>query len=116
MLLFFLIALGEHTAMTEYTIVLSDQASKDMSDIYEYIKNTYNAPQTAIGQFNRIATAINTLSTFPERIKLMNNPYGNSKKIRQLLIDNYSIIFTIQLQKVFVVRVLYSSSNIDSKL
>lgn len=102
--------------MTEYTIVLSDQASKDMTDIYEYIKNTYNAPQTAIGQFNRIATTINTLRVFPERIKPMNSPYCKSKRLRQLLVDNYSIIFTIQLQKVFVVRVLYSSSNIDSKL
>ena len=102
--------------MTEYTIVLSDQASKDMADIYEYIKNTYNAPQTAIGQFNRIATTINTLHVFPERIKPMNSPYCKSKGLRQLLVDNYSIIFTIQLQKVFVVRVLYSSSNIDSKL
>lgn len=102
--------------MTEYDIVLSKQASKDMTDIYEYIISAFGSQQTAMDQFDRIADAISSLNIFPERIKLMNNSYCKARALRQLLVDNYTIIFTIRKQQIFIVRVLYSSSNIELRL
>jgi len=56
--------------MTEYEIIISEQAAKDMNDIYEYIASVIGMPQTAMEQFNRIADAIETLNLMPERIKI----------------------------------------------
>ena len=102
--------------MTEYEVIISEQAAKDMNDIYEYICFQIGMPQIAMAQFNRIADAIETLSTFPERIKVMHDPQRPESLYRQLLIDNYSVIFTINETSVDISRVAYSPSNIANKL
>ena len=102
--------------MTEYEIIISEQAAKDMNDIYEYIASVIGMPQTAMEQFNRIADAIETLNLMPERIKIMEDAKRPDQQLRQLLVDNYSVIFTIKEQTVNIVRVLYSPSNIAYKL
>lgn len=102
--------------MIEYQIIISEQAAKDMSDIYEYIYTTIGMPQIAMAQFNRIAAAIETLNIFPERIKVMTDAKRPNKQFRQLLVDNYSVFFTINEHTVNVSRVAYSPSNIADKL
>ena len=102
--------------MIEYQIIISEQAAKDMADIYAYLSNTIGMPQIAMGQFNRIAEAIETLSLFPERIKVMTDSNRPEKQFRQLLVDNYSVIFTITNQTVNIARVAYSPSNLEDKL
>lgn len=41
-----------------------------MEEIYNYIAEQLQAPEASMGQYNRIAGAIETLDTFPERVKL----------------------------------------------
>lgn len=102
--------------MIEYQIIISEQATKDISDIYDYIYTIIGMPQIAMAQFNRIAAAIETLTTFPERIRVMPDAKRPDKQYRQLLVDNYSIIFTISENTVNISRVAYSLSNISDKL
>ena len=102
--------------MIEYEVNLSEQAAKDMSDIYDYIATSIGMPQTAMEQFNRIADAIETLSQFPERIKVMHDPKRPTIQFQQLFVDNFSIIFVISDKTVNVLRVAYSPSNIAAKL
>ena len=102
--------------MTEYEIIISEQAAQDMEDIYDYIYTVISMPQTAMEQFNRIADAIETLSTLPTRIKVMEDFKRPEKQFRQLLVDNFSVIFTITEKTVNIVRVAYSPSNIAYKL
>lgn len=102
--------------MIEYQVIISDQAAQDMSDIYEYISSTIGMPQIAMRQFNRIAEAIETLNLFPERIKIMTDSKRPEKQFRQLLVDNYSVIFTITEHTVNISRVAYSPSSLANKL
>ena len=102
--------------MIEYKIIISEQAAQDMSDIYDYISTTIGMPQIAMSQFNRIADAIETLNIFPERIKVMTDTKRPNKHFRQLLVDNYSVIFTISEHTVNISRVAYSPSNITDKI
>lgn len=102
--------------MTEYEIIISEQAAKDMEDIYDYIYTVIGMPQTAMEQFNRIADAIETLSTMPTRIKIMEDCKNPESQFRQLLVDNFSVIFTITAQTVNIIRIAYSPSNIAYKL
>ena len=57
--------------MKQYRVLVTDEALNDMESIYEYIAEELLAPNTAMGQYNRIADAIETLDQMPERIKLM---------------------------------------------
>lgn len=53
---------------------------------------------------------------FPERNRLMESELERSLEIRRLMIDNYSVFYTIKNQCVYVIRVLYSSSDISNRL
>lgn len=102
--------------MTEYTVEISKKAAEDMEEIYTYIANHIGMPQTAIDQFNDIADGIESLSTFPARTKIISGDYCKQHELRQLLVNNYSVIFTIKDKTVYVIRVLYSASDIIGKL
>lgn len=40
----------------------------------------------------------------------------HSKEIRRMVVDNYSVFYVIQDEKVIVTDVLYSASDIDKRL
>ena len=62
------------------------------------------------------ADAILTLDTMAERICIMESEPERSKEMRRLLVDNYSVFFVIQGDNVIVTDVLYSASDIESRL
>ncbi|WP_345786551.1 type II toxin-antitoxin system RelE/ParE family toxin [Syntrophobotulus glycolicus] len=68
--------------MKQYKVQITDSALTDMEEIYNYIAEQLQAPETAIGQYNRIADAIEALDTFPERVKLMESEEEYALKIR----------------------------------
>lgn len=51
--------------MKKYKVQITDKAISDMEEIYTYIAEKLSAPENAIGQYNRIATAIEGLDIFP---------------------------------------------------
>ena len=87
-----------------------------MTTIYEYIAETLQAPDIALKQYDRIADGIESPSEFPNRCKLFESQMECDLGFRQLLVDNYSVIFVVDGNFVTVLRVLYSSSNIIARL
>lgn len=57
--------------MKQYKVQTTDKALADMEEIYNYIVIQLQAPENAIGQYNRIAKAIGELKMFPEKVRLM---------------------------------------------
>jgi len=102
--------------MEQYEVVMSDKADDDMDGIYKYISENLQEPVIAVNQYNRIADAILTLEQMPDRIKLMNSEPERAKGLRPLHVDNYTVFFTITGSVVNIVRVLYSASDVCSKL
>lgn len=102
--------------MRQYTVQITDEALADMEQIYNYIAYVLLSPENAMGQYNRIADEILTLDIFPERFRIMDSEPEHSKEIRRMLVDNYSVFFTIQGDKVIVIDVLYSASDIERRL
>lgn len=91
-------------------------AFADMESIYDYIANDLQSPETATAQFERIAIGIESLGNFPERCRIFDSDPERKLGIRQPRIDNYSVIFVIERNRVTVIRVLYSASDILSRL
>ena len=67
-------------------------------------------------QYNRIADQILTLDTLPERCKIMESDSEKRKELRRIIVDNYSVFYTIREDKVIVTNVLYTASDIEIRL
>ncbi|MCI9325752.1 type II toxin-antitoxin system RelE/ParE family toxin [Lachnospiraceae bacterium 54-11] len=102
--------------MKQYVVRITDRALADMEEIYNYIAIQLQAPENAMGQYNRIAEAIEELYVFPERVKLMESEPERIMGLRQLVIDNYSVFYVIEGMDVIVTRVLYSAMDISRRL
>ena len=70
----------------------------------------------AMGQYNRIADEILTLDTFPERFRIMDSEPEKRMELRRMLVDNYSVFYTIRDERVIVTDVLYTASDIEARL
>ena len=102
--------------MKQYKVQITDKALADMEEIYNYIAIQLQAPENAMGQYNRIAKAIEELNMFPEKVRLMESEQERAMGIRQLAVDNYSVFYVIENEVVIVTRVLYSASDISKRL
>ena len=102
--------------MKQYFVQITGIALADMEAIYDYIASTLQAPDTAMKQYDRIAAAIESLDTFPERCKLFDFVPGCGYGMRQMLVDNYSAVYAVDEEEVTVLRVLYSSSDLSNRL
>jgi plasmid stabilization system protein ParE len=92
--------------MKQYSVQVTDKALEDMEEIYNYIAEQLQAPENAIGQYNRIAEAIEKLNVFPERVKVMESEPEHTMGLRQISIDNYAAFYVIEDGEVIVTRVL----------
>ena len=72
--------------MKQYVVRITDRALADMEEIYNYIAIQLQAPENAMGQYNRIAEAIEGLNVFPERVKLVESKLEQIMGLRQLVI------------------------------
>ncbi len=102
--------------MKQYRIQITDKALSDIGEIYNYIAEQLQAPEAAMGQYNRIADAIETLDIFPERVKLMETEEERELELRRMAVDNFSVFFHIRDERVIITNVLYSASDIAKRL
>lgn len=100
--------------MDKYKVKLNPQAIRELDSIYKYIAKEKLAPENATGQVNRIKKSILNLSTFPQSHQERNEGRYAGKGYRQLLIDNYIVIFRIDEANriVYVVTIQYQRRNL----
>ena len=100
--------------MKQYDVKISRSALSDMEQIYSYIADRLLEPDTAMGQYNRIAEAIQSLNILPERCALVESEPERTQGLRQML--NYSVFYIVGEDTVSVARVLYSASDLARRL
>ena len=52
-----------------YEVEVSEQADRDLREIFEYIAFELQSPENASGQFDRLEEQILSLDTMPERYR-----------------------------------------------
>ena len=112
----FRVRVRSQALMKQYKVEITKEALQDMEDIYNYIAIDLLAPDNAMGQYNRIADEILTLDTFPERFRIMDSEPEKRMELRRMLVDNYSVFYTIRDERVIVTDVLYTASDIEARL
>ena len=100
----------------EYNVVITGEAEKDMEDIYNYIALKLLSPENAMGQYNRIAEAILQLDIFPEAFRVVDFEPERTMGIRRKFVDNYTIFYRISGSQVEITNVLYTPSDVESRL
>ena len=100
--------------MKQYDVKISHTALSDMEQIYSYIADRLLEPD--MGQYNRIAEAIQSLNILPERCALVESEPEHTQGLRQMLVDNYSVFYIVGEDTVSVARVLYSASDLVRRL
>lgn len=100
--------------MSKYKVQINPKAIRELDSIYEYIAIEKLAVENAKGQVDRIKKAILNLSIFPQSHQERNEGRYAGEGYRQLVIDNYIIIFKIDdVRKVVtVVTIQYQGRNI----
>ena len=102
--------------MEKYIVDITDEALADMEALYEYIAIKLQAPENAMGQYNRLADAILTLESFPDRFGLFECEPEHSMGIHKMVVDNYEVCYVIDSGVVTVTDVLYGASNLHMRL
>lgn len=59
--------------MKQYNVKITSKALVDMEALHDYIADELLNPDAAMGQYNRIADAIESLKMFPERCRLFDS-------------------------------------------
>ncbi len=100
--------------MDKYKVMINPRAIRELDNIYKYIANEKLAPENAKGQVDRIKKAVLSLDTFPQSHQERNEGRYAGKSYRQLLIDNYIVIFRIDEphKTVYVVTIQYQGRNL----
>ena len=102
--------------MREYPVKITEKALRDMDGIYEYIAFNLQSPENAMGQYNRIAEAILTLESYPERYPIFDSEPEHSWEMRRMVVDNYLVCYIVDPGKVTVTDVLFGASNVHVRL
>ncbi len=100
--------------MDKYKVKINPRAIRDLDSIYEYIAKEKSAPENAKGQVDRIKKAILNFDIFPQSHQERNEGRYAGKGYRQLLIDNYIVIFRVDegTKTVYVVTIQYQGRNL----
>lgn len=95
--------------LDKYKIKINPKAIRELDNIYSYIANDKSAPENAVGQLKRIRKAILSLNIFPQSHQERTEGRYAKKGYRQLLVDNYIVIFRIDEtnKTVYIITIQY---------
>ena len=104
--------------MDKYLVSYSDDALRDLRDIYEYIAFELKEPGTATAQVNRIRDSIRSLDTFPVRNKAVEWEPWSSLGMRQMPVDNFIAFYITNDENfsVYVFRIFYGKRDIQNHI
>ena len=101
-----------------YEVEVSEQADRDLREIFEYIAFELQSPDNAIGQLNRLEEQILSFDAMPKRYRKYEKEPWKSRGLRVLPVDNYVVLYIPDSDKkvVTILRVMYAGRDIDNQL
>ena len=101
-----------------FDVQISDQADKDLREIYEYIAFELLAPENAAGQLNRLEGAIGKLGVMPEKYQRYEREPWFSRGLRVFSVDNFLVFYVpnMETKVATVIRVMYGGRDVDKEL
>lgn len=100
-----------------FEIEISEQADRDLRNIYEYIAFELQSPENAAGQLNRLEESIMGLNQMPERFLGNEKEPWHSRGLRIMPVNNYCVFYIPDAGNavVTIIRVMYGGRDIDTQ-
>ena len=76
-----------------YEVEVSEQAGRDLREIFENIAFELQSPENAIGQLDRLEEQILSLDAMPKRYRKYEKEPWKSRELHILSVDNYVILY-----------------------
>ena len=97
-----------------FQLHITSTAEHDIMRAVDYIEFVLKNPQAADNLLDAVTKQIGTLSDFPQKFRLVDDPVLTSWEIRFVIINNYLAFYTINKEKktVTVVRFLYKKKQL----
>jgi len=101
-----------------YRIRITSAAERDMNHAADHIEFILKNPNAADALLDEAEKQIYSLSEFPEKFKLVDDPILSSWSIRFVIVSGYLAFYTISEEEklVTVIRFLFQKSNWNSIL
>ncbi len=99
----------------KYKVFLSNQASKDLRGIFQYIGVNLQSPENAVRQIRRLEEHIRSLDKLPYRFRKYETGHWKKRNLRVMPVDHYCVFYipNDDEKTVTVVRIMYGGRNID---
>jgi len=99
--------------LKKYTVIVSNQAEKELNEIFDYIKDTLLEPTIAKKLLHKFLKSIIELETFPERFPIVDDEYFSRLNIRKCVVENYIIIYRVNtdISRVDISHIFYSARD-----
>ena len=96
-----------------YNVQSTNQAKKDIDEIFEYITIELCNQDFAKSFLNKLFRIEERLSVFPNIGTNVNNPYLKRNDIQKTFIDNFILYFVVDEDKkiVHILRIVYAKRN-----
>lgn len=101
-----------------YQVHITSTAEHDIIRAADYIEFTLKNPIASNELLDDVSKQVGSLTDFPQKFRLVDDPVLASWSIRFVIINNYLAFYTIDEEKkiVIIVRFLYKKSNWTSIL
>jgi len=101
-----------------YRIYITSAAERDLNRAADHIEFVLKNPKAADDLLDKAEKQINSLSEFPEKFRLVDDPILSSWGIRFVIVNGYLAFYTISEEEnlITVVRFLFQKSNWNSIL
>jgi len=99
--------------MINYSVYVSYEAEKDLTEIYGYIKYEFDNLISANKLIEKVRDSILSLEMMPYRYNIVKDGRLASYGIRMMMVNNYAVFYTVDenAKRVYVVRVLYAKRD-----
>ena len=97
----------------KYSLQFTKAASEDFDEIYEYISNILNAPNSAKKLMAEMEEKVLNLCDFPKMYPYSEDLYLKQKGYRKLVVENYVILYLVsdEDKQVVISRAFYQAMD-----
>ena len=101
-----------------YEVEVSEQADRDLREIFEYIAFELQSPENPTPPPERLEEQILSLDAMPKRYRKYEKEPWKSRELHILPVDNYVILYIPNSDKkvITILRVMYAGRDIDNQL
>ena len=96
-----------------FQIHITSVAERDLNNAADHIEFVLKNPKAADDLLDEAEKQLNSLSEYPDRFNLIDDPVLSSWNIRFVIVKNYLAFYTIDYENnlVIIVRFLYQKSD-----